>query len=185
MDDEPGAGRVVAVSRDDAHRFSKPEQPEILLVAGYGIEGDAHAGPTVQHRSRAARTPAELNLRQVHLIHSELHAELAGQGFDVGPGDMGENVTTAGIDLLGLPRGALLHLGESAVVEVTGLRNPCKQLNTFQPGLMKAVLGRTGDGQLVRKAGVMGIVAEGGVLRPGDGIRVELPPAPHAGLEPI
>lgn len=183
MDDQPLFGGVVAVSRDDPHRFSKPERAEIRLVTGYGVEGDAHAGTTVQHRSRVAADPTQPNLRQVHLIHSELHAELAGRGFHVGTGQMGENVTTVGIDLLALPRGTRLHLGQSAVVEVTGLRNPCRQLDTFQRGLMKAVLDRTDDGRLIRKAGIMATVSEGGVLRPGDRIRVELPPLPHAALE--
>jgi len=182
MDDGALVGRVLAVSRDGGHRFSKPEQEQITLVAGLGVEGDAHAGATVQHRFAAAASPHAPNLRQVHLIHSELHAELADRGFDVGSGQMGENVTTAGLDLLGLPSGTRLHLGPNAAVEVTGLRNPCYQLNSLAPGLMKAVLHRADDGTVVRKAGIMSVVLTGGECRPGDRIDVELPPPPHEAL---
>ncbi len=182
MESGPLVGQVLAVSRDGGHRFSKPGQEQIALVAGLGVEGDAHAGTTVKHRFAAAATPDAPNLRQVHLIHSELHAELADRGFDVGSGQMGENVTTSGLDLLGLPRGTRLHLGPSAVVEVTGLRNPCYQLNSLAPGLMKAVLHRAEDGRVVRKAGIMGVVVAGGEIRAGDRIDVELPPPPHAAL---
>jgi MOSC domain-containing protein YiiM len=176
-------GVVVSVGRDSRHRFSKPAQASITLLAGLGVEGDAHAGASVKHRSRWAKTPAAANLRQVHLIHSELHEELAGKGFSVAPGDMGENITTAGLALLDLPRGAVLRIGSSAVVEVTGLRNPCIQLDRFQQGLSAAVLERAADGRLVRKAGVMGIVLATGEVRPGDAIAVDLPPSPHAALE--
>ena len=156
-----------------------------MLVAGLGVEGDAHFGEKIQHRSRVRRDPTEPNLRQVHLIHSELHDELRGRGFDVAPGVMGENVTTRGVDLLDLPVGTVLRLGESAEVEITGLRTPCKQLDGIQPGLMAATLDRDGDGQLVRKAGVMGIVRAGGEVRPGDPIAVELPAEPRRALEPV
>ena len=176
---------VVAVSLGSTHEFSKPAQPAIRLLAGLGVEGDSHAGRTVQHRSRVARDPTAINLRQVHLIHAELIAELTAAGFQVAPGRLGENVTTQGIDLLALPAGARLHLGERAVIEVTGLRNPCYQLDNYQAGLMQAVLGRDADGRLIRKAGVMGIVVDGGDLRPGDPIRVELPALPHRALEPV
>jgi MOSC domain-containing protein YiiM len=176
---------VAAVSRSGSHTFSKPNAGSIRLVAGMGVEGDAHSGETVKHRSRVARKPNQPNLRQVHLIHAELHDELRAAGFSVGPGDMGENVTTRGVDLLGLPTGARLHLGHSAVIEVTGLRNPCAQLDGFQPGLMAAVLDRDEQGNLVRKAGVMAIVLTGGEVRPGDAIRVERPPLPHRSLEPV
>jgi MOSC domain-containing protein YiiM len=165
--------------------MSKPTQAAIRLVAGLGVEGDAHQGETVKHRSRVARDPSQPNLRQVHLIHAELHDELRLAGFEVEPGRMGENVTTRGVDLLGLPTGARLHLGEAAVVEVTGLRNPCAQLDGIQPGLMAATLGRDADGNLVRKAGVMGVVLAGGEVRPGDPIRVELPPEPRRRLAPV
>lgn len=176
---------VVAVSRNGTHSFSKPNAGSIRLVAGLGVEGDAHSGETVKHRSRVARDPNQPNLRQVHLIHAELHEELREAGFSVGPGDMGENVTTRGVDLLGLPAGSRLLLGDSVVVEVTGLRNPCAQLDGFQPGLMAAVLDRDDAGNLVRKAGVMAIILCGGEVFPGDAIRVELPPAPHRPLEPV
>jgi MOSC domain-containing protein YiiM len=165
--------------------MSKPTSSWIRLVAGLGVEGDAHAGTTVKHRSRVKRDPTQPNLRQVHLIHAELHDELREQCFDLAPGRMGENVTTRGIDLLGLPMGARLHLGDTAVVEVTGLRNPCAQLDGLQPGLMAATLGRDDAGELVRKAGVMAVVLVGGEVRPGDAIRVELPPSLHRPLKPV
>ncbi|HEX7241842.1 MAG TPA: MOSC domain-containing protein, partial [Longimicrobiaceae bacterium] len=176
---------VTAVSRSPRHKFSKQNEPSIRLVAGIGVEGDAHAGETVKHRSRVRWTPHLPNLRQVHLIHAELHDELRAAGFAVSAGEMGENVTTRGVDLLALPTGARLHLGGSAVVEVTGLRNPCAQLDGFQPGLMAAVLGRDEHGGLVRRAGVMGVVLAGGEVRPGDPVRVELPPEPHQPLVPV
>jgi len=178
-------GVVVAVSRDGEHRFSKQNGPVIRLIAGQGVEGDAHCGETVKHRSRVAVDPTQPNLRQVHLIHAELHEELEAAGFTVTPGAMGENVTTRGIDLLGLPVGTLLRLGEEAIVEVTGLRNPCAQIDRFQQGLLKAVLGRDADGNVVRKAGIMSVVQRGGLVRPGDAIRVELPPEPHRPLDRV
>jgi MOSC domain-containing protein YiiM len=165
--------------------MSKPNQAAIALVAGLGVEGDAHAGATVKHRSRVKRDPSQPNQRQVHLIHAELHDELRDAGFTVAPGQMGENVTTRGVDLLGLPTGARLRLGATAMVEVTGLRNPCAQLDGIQQGLMAATLDRDADGQLVRKAGVMGIVVTGGEVRPGDPISIELPPEPHRPLAPV
>jgi MOSC domain-containing protein YiiM len=177
--------KVEAVSTGASHGIGKENGDVIRLVAGLGVEGDVHAGATVKHRSRVRKDPTEPNLRQVHLIHTELHEELAGQGFEVAPGQMGENVTTSGIELLALPTGARLRLGSEAVVEVKGLRNPCDQLDEIAPGLMKAVLDRDADGELVRKSGVMGIVVEGGEVRPGDPIRVELPPEPHVRLEPV
>ncbi|MEV4295575.1 MOSC domain-containing protein [Microbispora rosea] len=177
--------RVTAVSRSATHTFSKTPLESIRLLAGLGVEGDAHAGVTVKHRSRVARDPSRPNLRQVHLVHAELHDELREAGFAVREGDMGENVTTRGVDLLALPTGTRLRLGETAVVEVTGLRNPCVQLDGFQDGLMKAVLDRDEEGNLVRKAGVMGIVVAGGEVRPGDPIRVEPPAGPHRPLRPV
>jgi MOSC domain-containing protein YiiM len=179
------AAIVTAVSSSPAHTMRKPTRDAIQLLASLGVEGDAHLGETVKHRSRVRRDPTQPNLRQVHLIHAELHDELGAAGLDVAPGEMGENVTTRGVDLLGLPAGARLLLGESAVVEVTGLRNPCTQLDGVRPGLMAATLGRDEDGALVRKAGVMSVVVAGGEVRPGDAIRVELPPEPHRGLEPV
>jgi MOSC domain-containing protein YiiM len=178
-------GEVIAVSRSAAHTLSKPNEDSIELLAGLGVAGDAHAGETVKHRSRVARDPNQPNLRQVHLIHAELHDELRAAGFDVWPGRMGENITTRGVDLLGLPTGARLHLGDDAIVEVTGLRNPCAQLEELQPGLMAATLDRDAEGNLVRKAGVMGIVLAGGAIAPGDAIRIELPPEPHEPLKPV
>ncbi len=178
-------GEVTAVSSDSAHAFSKPPRDRIDLVTGLGVRGDAHLGEQVQHLSRVARDPSQPNLRQVHLIHAELHAELAQAGFLVRAGDLGENVTTRGVDLLALPVGALLHLGRSAVVEVTGLRNPCVQIDRFQPGLLQAVLGRDEQGHVVRKAGIMSVVRADGPVRPGDAIRVELPPPPYRALEPV
>jgi MOSC domain-containing protein YiiM len=179
------SGTVIAVSRSPGHTFSKRNEGSIRLLAGLGVEGDAHSGATVKHRSRVAKDPTTPNLRQVHLIHAELMDELATAGFRVYPGAMGENVTTQGIDLLGLPTGTRLRLGAEALVEVTGLRNPCRQLNDFQPGLMNATLDRDADGKLVRKAGVMAIVLAGGEIKPGDDIAIELPPEPRRKLEPV
>jgi MOSC domain-containing protein YiiM len=176
------AATVTAVSRSPRHTLAKASQTSIRLVAGLGVEGDAHQGITVKHRSRVARNPGDPNLRQVHLIHAELHDELRQKGFDIGPGVMGENITTLGVDLLGLATGTRLHIGESSVVEVTGLRNPCAQLDKIQKGLMAATLDRDDAGHLVRKAGIMGIVLTAGEIRPGDPIRVEPPPPPHRPL---
>jgi MOSC domain-containing protein YiiM len=178
-------GIVVAVSRARQHTFSKVNRDDIKLLTGLGVEGDAHVGRTVQHRSRVARDPTQPNLRQVHLVHAELLEQLRAQGFDVAPGAIGENVTTRGVDLLALPRGTRLRLGESAVVEVTGLRNPCVQLDRFQDGLLAAVLNRDEHGGLVRKSGVMAVVLTDGVVRPSDRIAVELPPLPHSRLERV
>ena len=176
---------VVAVSRSPSHRMSKPNVAAIRLIAGLGVEDDAHAGVTVKHRSRVRRDPTQPNLRQVHLIHAELFDELRAAGFEVTSGVMGENVTTRGVDLLALPTGTRLQLGAEAVVEITGLRNPCLQLNGLQPGLMNAVLDRDADGGLIRKAGVMAVVLAGGEVLAGDRVRVELPAGPHRRLEPV
>jgi len=176
---------VVAVGRSASHSFSKPLALGIRLTAGQGVDGDAHRGTTVKHRSRVARDPTQPNLRQVHLIHTELHEELRALGFDVAPGDMGENITTRDIDLLALPTGTRLGIGEAAVVEVTGLRNPCVQLDRFQQGLMAATLARDADGNLIRKAGVMGIVLASGEVQAGDLIGVELPQPPYRPLERV
>ncbi|MEU6018074.1 MOSC domain-containing protein [Streptomyces sp. NPDC047515] len=178
-------GRVTVVSRSEAYSFTKPNRRSVTLLAGLGVEGDVHAGVTVKHRSRVAQDPTRPNLRQVHLIHGELFGELRAAGFEVAPGDLGENVTTNGVDLLALPVGALLHLGDEAVVEVTGLRNPCLQIDSFKDGLLKQVVGRDATGRVVRKAGIMGIVTVGGVVRPGDPIEVELPVGPHRALERV
>jgi MOSC domain-containing protein YiiM len=179
------SGTVVAVSSSGTHTMSKPNQGQIRLLARLGVEGAAHQGETVKHRSRVKRDPTQPNLRQVHLVHAELHDELREAGFSVSPGQMGENITTRGVDLLGLPVGTRLLLGDTATVEVTGLRNPCAQLDGIAPGLMKATLDHDEEGNLVRKAGVMGVVVCGGEVRPGDAIRVDLPPAPHKPLQPV
>ncbi|MET9696815.1 MOSC domain-containing protein [Streptomyces sp. NPDC006529] len=173
---------VLAVSSNGAYSFTKPARESITLLPGLGVEGDVHAGVTVKHRSRVAQDPTQPNLRQVHLIHRELFDEVAREGFEVAAGQLGENVTTEGIDLLGLPTGALLRIGAEAVVEVTGLRNPCAQINRFQHGLLKHVVGRDASGRIQYKAGIMGVVREGGTIHPGDGISVTLPPRPHVPL---
>ena len=178
-------GMVTAVSRSADHSLIKGNEDSIRLLSGLGVDGDAHLGTTVKHRSRLARFSSQPNLRQVHLIHAELHDQLRAVGFSVAAGEMGENVTTQGVDLLGLPTGTRLHLGDDAVIEVTGLRNPCGQLNRIQPGLMAATLDRDEHGNMIRKAGIMAIVLTGGDVRPGDPIRVELPPEPHQPLEPV
>jgi MOSC domain-containing protein YiiM len=177
--------RVVSVSRSGSHTFSKARASSIELVAGLGVRGDAHCGATVKHRSRVAQDPSQPNLRQVHLIHSELFVELSQKGFSVHPGDMGENITTQGVDLLALPVDTELHIGAAVVVRLTGLRNPCAQLDAFQPGLMAAVLERAPNGGLVRKAGVMGIVVAGGHVRPGDEVGVRRPSLPHRPLDRV
>lgn len=175
------AASVVAVARDDAHRFTKPVRDAIRLVAGHGIEGDAHAGATVRRRSRFKGTWSEPNVRQVHLLQRELFDELAVEGHEVGPGELGENVTTAGIDLLALPLGTRIRLGDAAEVELTGLRNPCVQIDRFQPGLMRRMIRRDASGTH-RRAGVMAVVVADGVVRPGDPILVVLPAEPHEAL---
>jgi MOSC domain-containing protein YiiM len=179
------SGQVIAVSLSGAHTMSKPNVARIRLLEGLGVDGDAHMGATVKHRSRVARDPAQPNLRQVHLIHAELFDELRAKGFNVTPGLMGENVTTRGIDLLALPAGTRLHLGRAAIIQVTGLRNPCYQLDGLQPGLMEATLKRDAQGNLIRKAGVMAIVVGGGDVAVGDAIRIELPIGPHETLKPV
>jgi MOSC domain-containing protein YiiM len=179
------SGIVVAVSLSAVHQFSKPVQESIRLLVGLGVKGDAHLGVTVQHRSRVAKDPTRPNLRQVHLIHEELLDELNTVGFQLAPGVIVENITTRGIDLLALSRGARLHIGNAAIVDVTGLRDPCRQLNDYRPGLMAAVLGRDEQGNLVPKAGIMGVVLAAGEVRAGDPIWVELPLEPHQHLERV
>ncbi len=178
-------GAVIAVSCSPTHTFSQPNQGSVRLLTGLGVEGNAHCGERVQHRSRVARDPTQPNLRQVHLIPAELHDALHAAGFPVFAGQMGENITTRGVDLLRLPTGTRLHLGTTAVVEVTGLRNPCVQLDHCQSGLMAAVLERDKQGALIWKAGIMAIVLAGGEVRAGDPISVELPPEPHRPLEVV
>ncbi|MEW2623357.1 MOSC domain-containing protein [Streptomyces sp. NPDC048106] len=179
------SGVVTAVSRNSEYSFTKPNRESIDLLAGLGVEGDVHAGVTVKHRSRVAQDPTQPNLRQVHLIHEELFDEVGEAGFRVAPGELGENITTRGIELLDLPVGTLLRIGAEAVVEVTGLRNPCLQIDNFQDGLLKQVVGRDHLGNIVRKAGIMGIVKESGVVRPGDMIKIVLPDGPHRPLDRV
>jgi MOSC domain-containing protein YiiM len=176
---------IVAVSLRAGHHFSKMPALSIRLLRGLGVAGDAHMGETVQHQSRVSKDPSQPNLRQVHLIQAEFLDELRNRGFTVAPGDLGENITTSGIDLLSLPTGARLHLGSVAVIEITGLRNPCIQIDHFQKGLMAATLDRDGDGNLVRKAGIMSVVIADGDVRPGDVICMELPEMPHRPLLPV
>lgn len=176
---------VIAVSKCHTHSFSKKTCASIKLLSGLGVEGDAHLGKTVKHRSRVAIDPSQPNLRQVHLIHSELHDELIEQGFRVAPGTMGENITTRGINILGLPRDTLLLIGDTAVIKITGLRNPCKQLDDYQNGLLNAVLDKSPEGDLIRKAGVMGIVISGGIIKTDDTIKIQLPDEPYHKLERV
>ena len=134
---------------------------------------------------RVQRDAEQPNLRQVHLVASELFTEVADQGFSVGPGDIGENVTTAGLDLVRLPVGSIVRLGPDALVALTGLRNPCVQIDAFQEGLQGAMLGRDHDGSLLRKSGVMSVVVRGGVVSTGDTIEVRFPPGPAVRMEKI
>lgn len=176
--------KIVALSLSPTHSMSKPNVERLNLLQGLGVEGDAHCGAKVKHRSRVRANPNQPNLRQVHLIHSELHDDLRSKGFKIAGGEMGENITTAGIDLLALPKGAILKMGNAAV-EITGLRNPCNQLDGLRDGLLKAVIDHDEDGNLIRLAGIMGIVLEGGELHVGDDIEVELPPKPHIALDRV
>ena len=182
----PDSGaRVVAVCLSGKHAFSKPTAVRMELVAGLGVKDDAHAGERVQHRSRAAVDPSQPNLRQVHLIHAELLDDLAAKGFAVNPGDLGENLTTRGLDLLALPTDSRLAIGSHAVLRVTGLRNPCAQIERFMPGLLAQVIDRRPDGEIVRKCGIMAVVEACGVISPGDRITVTLPPPPYHALERV
>jgi len=174
---------IIAVSKSESHTFSKPNQPTIHLIEGFGVEGDAHAGKTVKHRFLVKKDATKPNIRQIHLIHTELLDSLEEKGFSVKPGELGENITTRGIDLLGLPTGTILMIGSEVVVQVTALRNPCKQIDEFQKGLLKEVLYKDEEGNLVRATGVMGTILKGGTVQPGDSIVVELPPEPYHELE--
>jgi MOSC domain-containing protein YiiM len=176
------SANVVAVAVSPRHKFSKAPALQISLIAGLGVVGDAHAGITVRHRSRVAKDPTVPNLRQVHLMHAELFDGLAQQGFTVAPGDLGENITTRGIDLLALATDTILHIGLTASVRITGLRNPCSQIDKFQSGLMAATLGRDSAGNVTRKAGVMSVVLASGDIIPGDTIRIEPPLGQHRPL---
>lgn len=175
---------VIAVSKSSSHTFNKYNTESIHLLKGLGVKGDAHMGETVKHRSRVAKDPSQPNLRQVHLIHSELFEEVAEKGFTVSAGQMGENISTQGIDLLSLPTHTILKIG-AAEIQITGLRNPCSQIDSIQEGLMKALLDKDEEGNLIRKAGIMGIVLQGGEIKVGDKIEVELPAKPHKKLEKV
>ncbi|WP_421850941.1 MOSC domain-containing protein [Marinomonas sp.] len=177
--------KVISLSKDSEHHFSKETCESLIFLKGLGIEGDAHCGVTVKHRSRVKADPTQPNLRQVHLVHSELISELKNSGFNVDAGTIGENVFTEGVDLLSLPRDTLISLGSQVVLKVTGLRNPCAQLDNYQSGLTKAVLDRDEDGSLVRKAGIMAVVDEGGIVKVGDSISLKMPPEPHIALERV
>ena len=176
---------VVAVHSKTSHAFSKDAQGSIVLAQGQGVVGDAHFGVTVKHRSRVAKDPTQPNLRQVHLLHAELLQELAAAGLQVLPGQMGENVTTMGLPLLDLSSGTRIRIGETAVIEITGLRNPCSQIESFKSGLLAAVLGKSPNGALIRKAGVMGIVVTDGAVHPGDEMVVVLQPSEFTPLRPV
>jgi len=178
------AATVIAVASDSGHNFSKVTKPVITLIAGFGVEGDAHAGVTVKHRSRVAKDPTQPNLRQVHLIHQELFDDLTMQGYDIAAGQIGENILTRGISLLDLPTGAKLEIGET-IIEITGLRNPCQQLNQIKDGLMQKLVFKNECGDIVRLCGVMGIVQQGGDIKPGDEIGLTLPEKPYISLEPV
>jgi MOSC domain-containing protein YiiM len=184
--EDPMGGQVTAVSRNEQYSFSKPNHPFITLLAGLGVEGDVHAGKTIRHQFRMTYEPDLPNLRQVHLMHEELFDELALKGFGVSAGQLGENITTGGVDLLGLPTGALLRLGQEAVLEVTGLRNPCAKINDFRTGLLGEVFALDpGSGEFTFKSGVMAVVRSGGTVRSGDPVEIELPPLPHSPLERV
>ena len=178
-------GVVEALSLSNAHTFSKQRQSSLTILEGLGVKGDAHAGKHVKHRSRVKRDPSRINLRQVHLIHAELLDELNAQTFHVNAGDLGENITTRHINLLALPENTRLHIGKQVVLRVTGLRNPCQQIEAFQAGLLVAVLPRDASGNITRKAGIMTVVETGGVIYEQDTIRAKLPPPPHNPLNVV
>jgi MOSC domain-containing protein YiiM len=177
--------QVTSVSLNPLHTFSKRPVPEIRILAHHGVEGDAHAGEKVQHLYRVRKNPNAPNLCQVHLIAEEFLEELRTQNFPIEPGQLGENIIVRSLDLCSLSVGATLRLGSDALIEITGLRDPCNQLNTLRPGLMKACLARSLDGTLIRKAGVMAIALVSGSVRPGDPIHLTLPPHPHRPMGPV
>ena len=181
MNGDLASARIVGVQVNSAHTFSKLPATVVKLIENHGVEGDAHAGPTDQHQFHIRRFGHHPNLRQDHVIHAELLDEMQAKGHTVRPGDLGENLTTRNVDLLNLPEGTRLRLGAEAVIEITGLRNPCRQIDNFQQGLRELCIENSPSG-LIRKGGVMGIVLTGGEVRPGDAVAVELPPLPHRAL---
>ena len=185
MDTHGSSGTIVAVSASAAHGFSKAPRDAITLLAGLGVEGDAHCGATAQHLYRMGKDPTAPNLAQVHFLPVELFAEMAELGYALEPGAMGENVLTEGLDLVTLPTGTIFEIGEGVMVEISGIRDPCKKIDALGPGLTKAMFGRDADGGLLRKAGIMGVVRSGGTIRPGDVIQVTLPAEPHRRLEVV
>jgi MOSC domain-containing protein YiiM len=172
---------VVAVHRKEEYGVFKEIQESVHLVKGFGVQGDAHMGTLVQHRYNKKQNPNQPNLRQVHLIQAELFDDLKELGLIVKPGEMGENITTRNIDIINLPLDTKLHLGDSAILQLTGLREPCGQLNTVQKGLKNAVLDESGKSRV----GVMSVVLRGGAVKADDLIRVELPSEPHQDLQPV
>jgi MOSC domain-containing protein YiiM len=180
---------VVAVHRAPEYQFSKDTTDSITLLAGLGVEGDAHLGATVQHRSRVASDPNQPNLRQVHLVMSELLDEVRTAGTSIDNGQLGENITTSGIDLIGLPVGSVLRIGPDALVALTGLRNPCKQIRDVGEGVLKMMFvdgeeyGRPGE--QVGRTGVMGVVLTGGEVRSNDTIKIRYPAGPHTPMQKV
>jgi len=179
------SGKVHSLSSSAQHSFSKHTTHQVEVIKGIGIKGDAHAGVKVKHRSRVAKDPNQPNLRQIHLIHLELLKELVAKGYTVNPGDLGENITTEGISILNLPKDTILKIGENVAIQITGLRNPCHQIDKFQKGLLKEVVGKNDAGDIIRMAGIMAIVLEGGMIKVNDEILVELPALPHQKLERV
>lgn len=174
---------VISVSRSSGHSFRKACEESINLIEGFGVEGDVHAGKKIKHTFLAKEDPDRKNIRQIHLIAAELFTELKGKGFNVDPGQLGENITTEGIDLLSLPTGTLLHIGNGAVIELTALRQPCIQIDEFQQGLLKEVVYKDSGGNIIRKVGVMGVILVSGAVSPNDEIIVETPDKPHHKLD--
>jgi len=165
---------VLSVSMSSSHGFSKRPTDYIYLLSGCGVQGDVHC-------SGAASSN---NKRQVHLIASELLTELArkdskGRAYIISPGALGENITTKGIDLVGLNEGTRLHFGDGddhAIVRITGLRNPKKRLDEWPKGLLDRCAMKNKKGEITgRKIGVMGIVEEDGFVQPGHMVYVEKP----------
>lgn len=172
---------VIGVHVGSAHTFSKTSQDVIRLIENHGVEGDAHAGSCDQHLFHIRRFGEQPNLRQVHLIQAEFFDEVAEKEHVVRSGELGENITTRSVDLLNLPTGTRLQLGRDAIIELTGLRNPCHQIDQFQEGLLQHCKEATPNG-VVRKAGVMAIVLHGGDVKANDRIMVDLPAGPHRPL---